>query len=367
MQKSSPMNTSNRPNHTREYQYSPTRRGGVALAAIGTLTVVLIITLGLLSVTGGAFMSSDQKKRATVLRAIADAGIEYGYWKKAWKGQTLPYTEGNLSCGSGTFSVSVQDYSATVTDSFQVSSTASYRGQTLTVTRVFPNYTVPFYSTGFTEAAQKLTVNGSATVVNNKLRLTNGLQNEYTTVFHNSSVPIDRFVTEFTFQIQDVLNTGADGFTFCFQGAGPDKQGSNGGGLGYGPDSHSGPLGIANSVAIKIDTWDNEGEGRSSTGLYTNGAAPTTPCYNLYNDNIDLHSGHIFKMKLAYKNKVMKVTVTDTQTNAVSKQSYNIDIPAYVGTNSGYIGFSASCGWASEIQDILTWTYSLSPSDSDFN
>ncbi len=343
------------------------QRGSAALAAIGTLTVLLIITLGLLSVTGGAFVSSDQKKRAAVLRSLAEAGIEYGYWLRAWKGQNLPFSEANRFYGAGRFTVQASDYSSTLAGSFKVVSTAVINGQTLSLTRVFPDGTVPYYDTGFDEASKKLTVNGSATVVDNKLRLTNGNSWEHTTVFHNSDVRIDKFVTEFTFQIQDVQNTGADGFTFCFQGAGPDQEGSNGGGLAYGPDTSGGPLGIPHSVAIKFDTWDNEGEGRSSTGMYTNGAAPTQPSYNLYTDTIDLHSTHLFKAKLAYKNKKMKVTITDTQTGATSKQSYDIDIPAFVGKDRGYIGFSASCGWASEIQDILTWTYSLDPKDGDFN
>jgi len=35
--------------------------------------------------------------------------------------------------------------------------------------------------------------------------------------------------------------------------------------------------GIATSVAVKFDLYDNSGEGTNSTGIYVNGASPTMP------------------------------------------------------------------------------------------
>ena len=345
------------------------KKGSVALAAIATLSILLVISLGIMTLTGNSFFSSDRQRRRTALTAVTEAGIDYGYWKHVWKTQSLPYSASNVTIGPGKFTTSVSDYSGSVDDSFQVTSTGTVKGETMTITRIFPEYTLPAYTNGFTDAIQKITVNGDAKVVDGKLRLTDGGYNQGTTVFHNSNVPIDKFVTEFTFLITDVYPCngimGADGFTFCFQSAGPDQVGPVGGGLAFGPDHKSGTAGIPNSVAIKVDTWDNEGEGRSSTGIYFNGEAPTTPSYNLYDDGIDLHSGHVFKMKIACKNKKMTVTLTDTVTLAKSVTKYNVDIPAYIGSTKSYIGFTGSTGGATEIQDILTWTYKLNPNDGD--
>ena len=65
---------------------------------------------------------------------------------------------------------------------------------------------------------------------------------------------------------------------FVVEANGPNATGSTGGGLGYGPNPTTGtPAGIAKSVAIKFDFYNNAGEGTDSTGLYINGAAPTVP------------------------------------------------------------------------------------------
>ncbi len=68
---------------------------------------------------------------------------------------------------------------------------------------------------------------------------------------------------------------------------------------------------ITNSIAIKFDLHSNDGEGTSSTGLYINGAAPTTPSINLLPDNIDLHSGHTFHVALVYDGSTLTLTITD--------------------------------------------------------
>ena len=69
--------------------------------------------------------------------------------------------------------------------------------------------------------------------------------------------------------------------TFTIQNKTPSSVGQGGGGLGYGPDAPSGPPGIGKSIAVKFDLYNNAGEGPDSTGLYMNGASPTTPSIDL--------------------------------------------------------------------------------------
>ena len=58
------------------------------------------------------------------------------------------------------------------------------------------------------------------------------------------------------------------------------------------------------------------------------------------------------------------VTITDTQTNKSFTHNYTINIPAAIGANGGYVGFTAGTGGLTAVQDILTWTYSPSASAS---
>src|SRR5262249_21919934 len=147
------------------------------------------------------------------------------------------------------------------------------------------------FSAGFSTAQTVMTFNGSTGLDDTRLQLTNGGQNQAGSAFYNTPVSISAFTTDFTFQLS---NAGADGITFTIQGNGPTALGPSGGGLGYGPDSPGGTGGIPNSVALKFDTYSNQGEGPNSTGLYLNGASPTTPAIDLTPSGINLHSGSTF-------------------------------------------------------------------------
>jgi hypothetical protein len=50
-------------------------------------------------------------------------------------------------------------------------------------------------------------------------------------------------------------------------------------------------------------------------------------------------------------------TIKDTVTGATFTHAYTINIPAFVGGNVGYVGFTSSNGFLTEKADVLTWTY----------
>jgi fibronectin type 3 domain-containing protein len=210
------------------------------------------------------------------------------------------------------------------------------------------------FSAGFA-GATGLTFNGSAALSGSRLRLTDGRQYRANSVFASTAVDVTQFNAAFTFQLTYPV---ADGFTFTIQGNGPTALGLSGGGLGYGPDNAGGSGGIAKSVAVKFDLYDNAGEGNNSTGLYLNGAAPTNiGSVNLTGTGIDLHSGDTFNVALSYDGTLLHVTITDTVTGAAASQSYAVNIPATVGGTTGYVGFTAGTGSLTATQDILSWTY----------
>ena len=74
---------------------------------------------------------------------------------------------------------------------------------------------------------------------------------------------------------------------------------------------------IGKSLAIKFDLFNNSGEGANSTGLYTNGAAPTNSgSINLTPSGINLHNGDLMKVTLAYDGTTLTETIFDTITRA---------------------------------------------------
>ena len=128
------------------------------------------------------------------------------------------------------------------------------------------------FSNGFTAGTMDLI--GSTKLNGTALELTDGGSNEAAAAWYQVEANIDSFTTDFTFQITPPSTaTMADGFTFTIQGNNASAIGDLGGSLGYGTPTDTG---IGSSVAVKFDLYGNNGEGSDSTGLYTNGAWPTT-------------------------------------------------------------------------------------------
>jgi hypothetical protein len=155
-----------------------------------------------------------------------------------------------------------------------------------------------------------------------------------------------------------------DGMTFIIQGSSPTAiPPQSGGGLGYGPDHVGGTGGIPNSIAIKFDTFNNQGEGNNSTGLFVEGHAPTIPTdsrdtlVKIDPTVINLTSGDPMLVELKYDGTTLTETITDTITNGTFTTKYTVNIPGYVGGNVGYAGFGAGTGGNTALQDILAWIY----------
>jgi hypothetical protein len=212
-----------------------------------------------------------------------------------------------------------------------------------------PVYTIDF-SQGFTLAQGPMQFNGSTDLDDFRLQLTNGGLSEAGSAFYATPVNVQAFTTDFAFQLS---NPVADGITFTIQNVAPSALGNPGGGLGYAT--------IANSVAIKFDLHNNAGEGTNSTGLYTGGASPTVPSVNLAGTGIDLHSGDSMDAHITYDGTNLALTLTDTLTLASWSDSWAIDIPTTVGSDTAYVGFTGGTGSTTASQKITAWTYIAGP------
>jgi hypothetical protein len=204
--------------------------------------------------------------------------------------------------------------------------------------------------TGFATATG-LSLVGVAALASGALELTNDGGDEASAVWYTTPVNVQAFTTDFNFQVTPASASIADGFTFTIQNVGVSAVGGNGGGLGY--------LGIGSSVAVKFDLYNNDGEGADSTGFYTDGAAPTVPAIDMTASGVNLHSGDILHAHISYAGTTLTLTLTDTVTNASFTTSTAINIPATVGGNTAYVGFTGGTGGATAIQEILNWTYTV--------
>lgn len=204
--------------------------------------------------------------------------------------------------------------------------------------------TVINYGSGFTTSG--LTFNGSAKLNGTRLRLTDGGGSEAGSAFYNTAVNVQSFSSDFTFQL---TNPNADGITFVLQNSGTTALGQSGGFLGYN--------GIPTSIAVKFDLYDNSGEGVNSTGLYTNGASPTVPAITL-GGGVNLHSGDPFNVHFSYNGTTLSMTITDANVPSQTfTTSWTVNIPATIGSNTAFAGFTGGTGGATAIQEILTWVY----------
>ena len=214
-------------------------------------------------------------------------------------------------------------------------------------------------SAGFSGSGSKLTYNNGAMISGSLAQLSNGAPAQASSIFSSVPFNVSTFTTSFAFQASAGVQT-ADGFTFCIQSNTPTALGGSGGGLGYASDGQTAAPAIGNSIAVKFDLYNNAGEGSNSTGLYLNGASPTSPAVDLTASGINLHSGDLFQVTLSYDGTTLLQMMTDTATGAVFTQSYAVNIAAVTGT-SAYIGFTAGTGGYTTVIDLSSWVFNSTP------
>ena len=115
--------------------------------------------------------------------------------------------------------------------------------------------------------------------------------------------------------------------------------------------------GIANSVAVKFDLYNNSGEGNDSTGLYTDGAVPTVPAVDLSSTGSTCTAATSWPCNWSITGPHLTMTLTDTVTNATVTEIFTVNIPSIVGGNTAYVGFTGATGGLSAAQNVLSWTY----------
>jgi hypothetical protein len=191
------------------------------------------------------------------------------------------------------------------------------------------------------------------------LRLTPAAAYQSGAAYSVVPVPLaDGFSTAFQFRLTDPNNVEpADGFAFV-AAARPTGLGLLGRGLGY--------EGVANSVAIEFDTYDNGYTDASSSNHiavdpdgYIIVAAPAFP-YGVQDCDASqtgcMSNGDTWTVAIAYGAAGMTLTVQD-DANPVQTiyDDFPLDLPFLLGTNTAYLGFAGGTGGFWQEQDILSW------------
>jgi hypothetical protein len=206
-----------------------------------------------------------------------------------------------------------------------------------------------------------LTLNGSATQVDNLLRLTADTQSQTGSAFITNpfSITADTsFSTRFDFWLTGD-GFGGDGFTFMIHNdpLGNKALGGGGEGLGYS--------GISPSLAIEFDTFSNPEFGdpggrfnlfsSDHIGVNINGSITSETLVNLAGV-FELDQDGIFTANIDYNGLTnrLDISITNGETT-LSELSPTIDLFDLVGSQA-YFGFSAATGFESNNHDILNWT-----------
>lgn len=230
------------------------------------------------------------------------------------------------------------------------------------------------YPSGFAGASGAVHGAWASTIVGSAIDLTStGAQHEAGGAWYVTQQNITAFTTDFTFQItpSGTLPT-IQGITFCVQNTNsttnPTSHGidasSDANLAGYGTYALNGQQPMINSIAVLFNLNNNSqdnypsGGQPSATGLYINGGplGALVPEIDLNPSGINLYSGHIMAVHIVYDGSILTMTLRDTVNNAQYRTSWPVNIPAIMGGNSAWVGFTGG-----EIpptaQNILTWDF----------
>lgn len=215
-----------------------------------------------------------------------------------------------------------------------------------------------------------LTLVNDAKTVGNVLSLNNATGSSRGAVWYTAEkMGVDAgFTTTFQFRIADRLSSGADGFAFVIQNTSPTAIGADGGGIGYAsnPVFNHQP-GIANSVAVEFDVFDNtggwaDGPGSRSLSVQSRGTLENSPdaAYSFGSASLpDIGTGDTHEVTVIYTPGIMNVLLDGALALSAAINLNILDLDA----GRAWVGFTAATGGASaaESHQIQSWSFNTVP------
>jgi len=189
------------------------------------------------------------------------------------------------------------------------------------------------------------------TVSGNTLQITsNDRYFAANSAFNNDQQSIGAFNAHFTYQLGPLGSNAtdgfspADGFAFVLQNStnGVSAVGDSGG--AHGAD-------IDHSAVLDFNIFSPRGVG---TTVYSNGNSSGS--FDPTGD-VNLASGDVIDVSLAYQHDLLTAVLTDTATNEVFTTNYAVDIASSVGGPNAYVGFTGGTGGGTSDQFIRDFTF----------
>ena len=181
--------------------------------------------------------------------------------------------------------------------------------------------------------------------------LTFNIGNADTAVFYQAQFYIGAFEAAFNYQITSGSNSSAaNGVTFCIQNdpRGAAAIGSNGSQLGVGA-----PSAITPSVELELNIFAGNGIGGVGIAVATNGAIGTVHSTGA----VAINSGDSIAVNLTYLSGALTINLMDSGTGAQFTLTTNVNIPARVGGNTAYVGFTGSDGGSKSAQLVSDFSF----------
>src|SRR5581483_6481546 len=185
--------------------------------------------------------------------------------------------------------------------------------------------------------------------------LTANIGNEATAAFYQFPVYIGAFQASFNYLLTTSSNNAADGITFCIQNdpRGAGAVGGLGSQLGVGT-----PTPITPSVELELNIYTGNGIGGVGIAVGTNGGISnvrsTSP--------VTINSGDFIAVNLTYLGGVLTVNLADSTAGTQFTMTTNVNIPARVGGNTAYVGFTGSDGGSKSSQFVTDFSFISVPS-----
>jgi hypothetical protein len=212
---------------------------------------------------------------------------------------------------------------------------------------LFPNF----------PTAGNLTLQGSAALVANRLRLTPATNSQTGGAWLDSKQAVEQgFETVFQFQVSQISGQGADGFAFVIQNNAFPALGPAGDDMGYGS--------IANSLAIEFDTFQNPETldlDANHIGIHSRGTDPNSAeesaSLGVVTPSINLSDGAIHTVVIRYAGGKLKVFLDDLNNQPALELPMELGTLLTLDNGAAWVGFTSSTGGAFENHDILMWSF----------
>ncbi len=269
----------------------------------------------------------------------------------------VSFQSGVLS-GAPPIGSGASSYSMTITAANGVAPDATQDFNLLVVERdVFAAYP-GFNTNGLGWALNGDSVNGGPEVTDNVFTPTDGSGGEDRSAWFRYPLYVGGFQASFTYQ--DVGGNGADGTAFVLQNsaAGPTALGGGGGEMGY--------VGITPSVAVLLNIYGGSSGGvgwllgTNGVGIYNLSGQVSGRSYAA-SGPVNLAGGNPIAVNLRYARNQLSLSLADAVTGATFQTNITVDIPALIGTNAAYVGFTGSEGGYTSHQTVSHFSYAPLP------